>query len=130
MHAEGLVAATDISGLNGHFAAQQAWAAALLLIFFRLIAIGLRSVGWGSSKSQVDDSASESPARITIGWGRLSSLVGLDNRVSTSRTIALLWTIVVGYCLLALVLIATASHSSANPIPPGQIPDGFIEAAL
>ena len=125
-----MVAATDISGLNGHFAAQQAWAAALLVVFFLLIFIGLRIVSWAGSKSQADDSASESPARITIGWGRLSSLVGLDNRVSTSRTIALLWTIVVGYCLLALVLIATASHSSATPIPTGQIPDGFIEAAL
>src|SRR6185436_5044084 len=128
--AEGLVAATDISGLNGHFAAQQVWAAVLLAAFFLLILIGLRIVSWTGSKSQVDDSASESPARITIGWGRLSSLVGLDNRVSTSRTIALLWTIVIGYCLLALVLIATASHSSATPTPPGHIPDGFIEAAL
>lgn len=122
--------AADISGLNSHFAAQQAWAAGLLVIFFLLIAIGLRIVSWAASHSQADDGASESPARITIGWGRLSSLVGLDNRVSTSRTIALLWTVVVGYCLLALVLIATAKHSSAHPIPPGQIPDGFIAAAL
>jgi len=124
------VAAVDISGLNGHFKTQQAWAAALLVIFFLLIFIGLGIVNRGGSKQQVDDSASTSPPSITIGWGRLFSLVGLDNRASTSRTIALLWTIVVGYCLLALVLIATAKHSSATPIPPDQIPDGFIDAAL
>ena len=130
MHQGAFVAAVDISGLNGHFKAQQAWAAALLVVFFLLIFIGLGIVNRAGSKQQVDDSASTSPASITIGWGRLISLVGLDNRASTSRTIALLWTIVVGYCLLALVLIATAKHSSATPIPPDQIPDGFIEAAL
>lgn len=120
----------DISGLNGHFAAQQWWAAGLLVTFLLLIFIGLWIASRARSNSLADGSASETDPAGTVSWAPLSALVGLDNRVSTSRTIALLWTVVVGYCLLALVLIATAKHSSAIPTPPDQIPDGFIEAAL
>jgi len=49
--------------------------------------------------------------------------------MSTSRTVALLWTIVIGYSLLTLVLIALGPVTDATPVP-GSIPPGFIEAAL
>jgi hypothetical protein len=41
-----------------------------------------------------------------------------------------LWTFVLGYCLLALVLVSTARVSAVMPSPPDQIPAGFVNAAL
>ena len=109
--------------------AQQVWAGGLLIGFLVLILLGLRIIRWSRKRAKVPDNASND-VRPVIAWAKLSALVGLDNRVSTSKTIALLWTMVVGYCLLALVLIATAKHSSAKVLPPGRIPDNFISTAL
>jgi hypothetical protein len=135
------LAAVDISNLNGTFWRQQAWAIGLLGAFLLLIFLGLRLISWRKAKqrqarrgartmsprSETGEVPSGSTSLTQPSW---SSLIGLDNRVSTSRTIAFLWTVVVAYCLLTLVLVATARVSTATPPPPGWIPPGWIEAAL
>lgn len=122
--------AVIMPSVSGHFTGQQVWAAVLLSAFLLVIFAGLQIIGRPGKASLRDDDASEARTRPSVGWGRLGSLVGLDNRVSTSRTIAFLWTVVLGYCLLALVLISTAKHSTAAPPPAGRIPSGFIDSAL
>jgi hypothetical protein len=114
----------DISGVTGQFASQQWWAFGLLAAFVLVIFIGLHAIRLQTRRKSGDGS------RAPGGWTQLGSIVGLDNRVSTSRTVALLWTVVVGYCLLAVVLIATTAPPSASPPAADSVPAGFFSPAL
>ena len=105
----------DISELEGTFKSQQLAALAVLVVLLLLIIAGL------NARKRNDQTATRS------AW---QSLVGLDNRASTSRTVAFVWTLLVGYCLLTLVLIANLAPTAASPVPPGSIPVGWIEAAF
>ena len=105
----------DISTLQGVFKPQQIGAGIVLAVLLVMIMVGLR---------QRRDAQ---PASARSVW---RSLVGLDNRASTSRTMALLWTVLVAYCLLTLVLIATLAPVAGTPIPHGRIPVGWIDAAF
>ncbi len=94
------------------FRAQQAWALGILLVFLALIFWGLRSA------------TRERPPFARRG----GLVVGKDGRLSTSRAIALMWTIVIGYCLLTIVFMALL-ESTRVPLPHGQVPPDFVDTA-
>ena len=104
----------DISQLTGFFRAQQVIAGILLVLLVLTIYFGVRGAAGAA----------------TAGQKRLRALVGLDNRASTSRTTALMWTVVVGYCLLTLVLIALLVPTATNPPGANTIPVGWAGAAF
>lgn len=126
--------APDISGLEGRFVVDQVVAAALLAGALLLILLGMRLVAWQSGRTPGVSSRSLTGSvpegLVVINRRRWHLLVGLDNRASTSRAVALLWSVVVGYCLLTLVFVATARHSGAAPVPSGRIPVGWVNAAF
>lgn len=125
----------DLSKLTGHFVVDQVLAGAVLAAALLLILLGMQLLARRSA-STVPGVSRHSltgavPGRLrAINTRRWHLLAGLDNRASTSRAVALMWTVVVGYCLLALSFIATSQHSAATPIPPGRLPDGWVNAAF
>jgi hypothetical protein len=75
----------------GHFIHQQWVALAITLVIFLLAVL----------------------AAVASGRGK-GVLMGKDGRLSTSKTIAVLWTAVVAYCLLTLTFIAATGTSTTN----------------
>lgn len=129
--------APDISQLEGQFVVDQVIAVALLAAALLLILLGMGLVAWRAAKSFRMTGVSKRSLTGALPDGlvvtdrrRWHLLIGLDNRASTSRAVALLWTGVVAYCLLTLTFVATAKHSTANPVPPGQIPKRWVEVAF
>ena len=115
----GITAAVDISKLNDSFSTKQWIAAALLAAILAVIWLVFHRRKGASGTDGSQDAS-----------GRGGILVGADGRYSTSKAVAFLWTIVVGYCLLALVMVATAKVSGAANVPAGRIPPDFVAAAL
>lgn len=103
----------DISQLDGTFTARQVAAGVILATVIALISWRMKrkAAATGTSK----------PVGV---------LVGGDGRVSTSITVATLWTVVIGYCLLTLVFIALGPVSTDQPTPIGSIPPNFVDAAF
>lgn len=95
------------------FRAQQAWALGILVVFLGLVFWGLRAV--------TGDRA--------VGARHGGLVVGKDGRLSTSKAIALMWTLAIGYCLLTIVLMALLV-STKVPVPHGHVPPDFIDNAF
>lgn len=109
------IATVDLTRLTGTFPHQLLIALGILAVFVIIILLLLKSAD---------------PKDGTFAAFLRHTLIGLDNRTSTSRTVAFLWTLTVAYCLLSLVLIALAPHAIFPNQHPGTIPNGWLDAAF
>jgi len=114
-----------VGSATSHFVAEQIWALVIVVVLLFLVLTLRRyaaareterpiqySLGWalhvdGTPPRRIAPSAGQD------GWAAPASrglLVGTDNRLSTSKAAAALWSVVVAYFILALGLIAATNR--------------------
>jgi len=79
-----------------------------LVVGLPLISLCLR-LAWSTIRSRIKH---QERAAVKLGWGR-SLIVGADNRVSTSKTIPLVWTYTVAAALLSFLIVRWMGHPGA-----------------
>lgn len=106
----------DISTVTGHFVWEQ------LAALGTLVAIIVVAFLIFNSLLPVDQRGKRDPS-----FSMWQGILGQDGRASTSKTLALIWTIVLAFNLLTLTYIAASAPTGSGA---NQIPKGWADAAF